>query len=1530
MIKYLLPCFRICFSLAVVPAAVQFSFAHETPDKSHIRYIENKGQWNDNILFKTELGAANIYLEKNGFTYDLFNPSDLARVYSLKLSDPNHTITDEEKNIQAHAFKMFFEGCNANISSQAFEPAPYYHNYFLGNDPAKWAGGVQLFEEVEYTNLYDGIDLHVYSSDEKVKYDFIIRNGIDPSLIQLKYEGADKIFVRDGKLHIVTSVNTLIEHIPLAFQMIKGKTVEVDCEYELDGNTVKFILPDGYNHDYDLIIDPTLIFSTYSGSTADNWGYTATYDESGNMFSAGIVFGSGYPTTSGAYDITFGGGTGSYPCDVSITKFEPNGTALIYSTYLGGNGNETPHSCIVNDLGELIIFGATSSTNFATTAGCYDNTFGGGTTITVSNVIQFNGCDIFVTHFNVDGTGLVGSTYVGGTGNEGLNTAASLKYNYADHSRGEVIIDNANNILVTSNTFSNNFPTTAGAYQTASAGLCDAVVFQMNPALTQLTWSTYLGGANDDAAYSVKMNDAGEIYVCGGTKSSNFPTTAGTFHTTFQGGITDGFISHLNGTGTTLMHSSYLGTNLYDQAYILDIDWLNNIYVFGQSLGSYPVTAGIYSNAGAKQFLHKMDPTLSITGFSTVVGNGSLLNISPTAILVDLCNNIYLAGWGGAINVSYSGNPGMGYTTGLPTTAGAYQTTTDGSDFYFMVLYPDATALLYATFFGGSTTQEHVDGGTSRFDDNGVIYEAVCAGCGGSSAFPTTPGAWSNTNNSFNCNEGSIKFEFQFAGVTVNVQAFPTVVGCAPLTVDFSSTGTNVFGWEWYFGDGSPVDYSSSPSHTYLNPGIYSVMLVGIDSLSCDTTFTDTAFLNVFVIQSEVIPSFTSSVILGCDSMVVNITNTSDPANYFLWDFGNGQTATTGSIGQNPTAVYYTPGQTYTITLIAVDTLPCPAIDTFTLTVTYPPFEPPPIADFTYTIDLDCDTLTVYFENLSSGGTAYGWDMDNGDFSLAFEPVTIYTVMDTYYVTLTVLDTGFCPTTSTITIPIIFNNQTNPINADFNYTFLNNGCDSLEVQFNNTSTGNAVGYYWDFGNGQTSNLFSPSTTYQNSGSYTIMLVALDTGICAKNDTIIQVLDYFTDSTNALAQFTFNQFPFCDSMQVYFVNNSSGADYYFWDFGNGSTSAAANPQITYTVQGTYNVMFIAVDTGFCAFSDTAFATINFIVNSVPVTAAFTPAITATCSDRHVDLTNNSTGTNQYLWDFGNGITSSQVNPTATYIFPGTYTITLIAVDTGLCSVSDTATFDVTFLPEVIADFTKTPDGCAPLSVDFTNATQNGLTYQWDFGNGTTSTLTDVTVLYSTAGNYSVILIAFNPGTCNLSDTISLSVSIYDVPVADFIYAPDQVTTAIPVQFTNQSQGATIYAWDFGDGTSSSDVDPLHGYFDSEVYKICLEASNQFGCWDSLCRVIPIQEGVIDVPTAFSPNGDGINDFVFVRGYDIADLVFRIFNRWGELVFETHDQSVGWDGIYNGVKQEMEVYVWTLDATLDSGKEVFKKGNVTLLR
>lgn len=856
---------------------------------AQIKFIKNQGQFHSNVVSKLVLNAGDVYFEEGRIKYCLYDKN--------KITDIHHHQTNSKK-VKGHNYNVVFQ--NPQIPSFSFNKKlkPYY-NYYIGNDTSKWASHVPLFEELKYLDIYNGIDLKYYSSYGQLKYDFILGPGAKVGDIGWKYEGID-YSVQRGHIIIQTSLGKIVEQSPYAYQLIDGKETKVDCKYVIKEGVVGFECGE-YDPGQPLVIDPVLVFATYTGSTADNWGYTATYDNNENMYVGGVAFAMGYPTTLGAFEVNYSGGTGiNYPGDdVSISKFSSDGTSLLYSTYLGGSGQENPHSLVCNSNDELYVLGSTSSSNFPTTTNAYNSSYNGGVPVNYEVFSFADGTDGYVTKFNANGTALLGSTFFGGSDNDVVNLGGSLRFNYGDVFRGEIIVDNNDNCWVATCTKSTDFPTVNGV-QSTNAGGTDAIVMRFNSDLSSMLWSTYYGGTADDAAFSLQFDSQNNIIFTGGTQSFDLPMAGSPYHPN-NSGLVEGYIAKINASGNNLLASTYLGSSVNDQCYFVQTDLTDNIYVFGQTRASnYPITAGTYNNPGSGQFIHCFTPDLSTTEFSTVFGAGNGINISPSAFSVTDCKLIYVSGWGGAVNSSAVG----GSTVGMPLTSDAFQSTTDGSDFYVAVFAPNASNLLFGTFFGGGTSYEHVDGGTSRFDKKGNVYQAVCAGCGGHSDFPTTAGVWSNTNNSSNCNLGAFKFALEKIHPVISL-AQPWV--CMPNSYSFgnNSQGGNLYQWD--FGDGDTSDVYQ-PTHVYNDTGHYEVTLIVSDSLGCFSPDTATVYLDVFALNNAIIQGPTDTI---CSSDSVQLFATGGA----IYDWSPGDLVSDSTIA-NPWAF---PDTTTTFTVMAHD-----------------------------------------------------------------------------------------------------------------------------------------------------------------------------------------------------------------------------------------------------------------------------------------------------------------------------------------------------------------------------------------------------------------------------------------------------------------------------------------------------------------------------------------------------------------------------------------------------------------------------------
>jgi len=1399
---------------------IAFGAGHDHDQCSHseepqlVKFVENQSQWEPFIKYRADVPSGKVYFEEDRITYSMF---DMAGFHDLYFHHPEGRRRKIE--VSGHAFQVLFEGANPHprITGQAKQPE--YHNYFIGDDPSKWASDVSLYSEVHYQDLYPGIDLIYYGRKASLKYDFILQPQADASNIRLAYKHLDDLKIdEEGHLIMVTSVGDVVEMAPFAYQNISGQKVEIPCDFRLEGDVLTFDLGN-YDPNQELVIDPNLVFGSFTGSTADNFGYTATYDDLGNLYGGGIAFGIGYPMM-GAFQSTFGGG-GSVPFgngfDISISKFDPNGTSLIYSTFLGGNENEQPHSMITNPAGELIVYGRTFSTNYPIGSNPYQNANGGG-------------ADIVITKLNAAGNALIGSTYIGGTLDDGLNIATnffvnSLYQNYGDDARGEVMIDPQNNIYIASCSQSTNFPTQNPIQGTFGGGTQDGVICKFNQDLSALVWSTYYGGSANDAAYSIKIDGAGNAFVAGGTESINLPTAGNGINPAALGGI-DGYIAKIDPAGNNLLASTYMGTPLDDQTYFLEVDINDDVYVVGQTLGAYPVSAGVYNNPGGKQFIHKLDNNLAVSVYSTVFGSGgATIDISPTAFLVDRCGFIYVCGWGGSTNF-------QGTTNNLPLTSDAFQSTTDGSDIYLIVLAPDAAALEYGTYFGGALSAEHVDGGTSRFNPDLEVYHAVCAGCGGNSDFPTTPSAWSTTNNSTNCNLGVFKFAFDPQDVEASYTAI-TLDSCSPFPVNFTNNSTGGVFYVWDYDDSVRDTFLTTvnPTHVYTVPGTYEVLLIAVDSNSCNISDTAVAFITVYA--NPIATANGSDTI--CSGFVTQIFASGGQ----FYDWSPGLTLSDSTIG-SPIA---NPTQNTTYQVVVTDTNGC--VDTATVDIGVTFFEAdagPPVnfCEGQGGAQLQAGPITG-----APGPYWYTWWCDSTttfcglDSTFDDDPIALPTDTTTYY--LQVTDANGCLSSIDSTVVNVL-----PV------PIADAGPDTAICAYPapgvilNGSFSNAPGpfdFYWTPALGlNDSTILNPFARPDTTTIYT--LIGTSANGCSSVPTTVDTLATVVVTVHPLPVADAGpdiDICFGDTTQLQGIGSEAGPVYDFeWSpFTGLSDSTTANPFASPPITTEY--ILNVWSNGCPSIGDT----MQLTVHTIPTPSAGN--IVEACLGDSMQLDafadGDSTAFYTYQWFPAIGLNDSTLeNPMASPDSATWYTV--IATSTwGCASAPDSVLFNL--LPTPIAEAGPNQSICfgdtltLPGSFFYTTTgpvqDPSQIYYSWN----PAITLDDSTLVQPQAfpGQSTVYTLDVRYNNCLTTDSMTLVV----IPPINAAVAADTnvICSNDSVQlFASGGVGSVNFQWIPSDGLSDpASADPLASPIGTTLYQVVLEESGCFDTAEVEIQVIP---------------------------------------------------------------------------------------------
>ena len=984
--------------------------------KANGQFIENKGQWPEEFRYVAHFSGGEFLIQEQGISYIFMDASK----YHRKHLEPTHIddrtliASNDSKSydngmIPAHRVDVKFLGSNSDVRIRPDGARQIRYNYFIGNERSRWASKVKSYKVVNFGNLYDNIDLYFLETGGGARYDIIVNPGGDPGQVQFKYEGATDLKISEGRLTIETTLGTVTEDRPYAFQLIGNRKKEVACHFRLQGDIVSFEFPEGYDPQYKLVIDPLLIFSTYSGSEADNWGNTACFDDRGNLYSGGIAnhfradFLGPFPATPGAFQ-TFWGGL----WDSAIFKMDSTGTEMIYATYLGGIGSEVPHSTIVNNKGELVILGTTSSFDFPVTTGAFDQSFNGGSPITPIGIPHVNGTDIYVAKLSADGSQLVASTFIGGTANDGLspNPESILVKNYGDEMRGDVIVDDNDDIYFTLPASSVDFFQVSVPENTFNdtygGGVTDAVVIKMSDDLTRMIWGGYLGGSDLDASYSIKLDQQNSVFVAGGTTSTDFPMPPGGINETYNDEI-DGWVINVDPTGTSIVSGTFLGTDRYDQVYFLDIDANDDIYALGQTLGNYPVTPGVYTVDKSMQFIHKLDHSLSQTLYSTVFGSGKgVPNMSPTAFLVNECNSLYISGWGAEF-ATFQTPPYLGLNIrDMPTSPNAFRTSTEGTDFYLIVLSEDATEFQYGTYYGGSGAMVHVDGGTSRFDKRGIVYHSVCASCFEElSTLETTDGAWAEVKGNEGeaaCNNAVFKFDLSnlraiFETNTVEFDTPGFSVGCIPQTVAFENRSLGGEILQWDFGDGGtrltiphpelPVD---TVHHTFTEPGEYRVKLTAIDENTCAVTSEAFGTVTIGEPQFEIIDDL--EVCIGEQAQL-------SASGGISYEWTPPETLNNALI-PDPVA---SPDMTTTYTLMALDAFGCTFEDSVTVAIN--PLEGVGINYDIVNSCIDRSQIVLTFDGV--GADSLVWDLGDGNMGTGDSLIYSYQEDGLYDINLTAI-----------------------------------------------------------------------------------------------------------------------------------------------------------------------------------------------------------------------------------------------------------------------------------------------------------------------------------------------------------------------------------------------------------------------------------------------------------------------------------------------------------------------------------------------
>ncbi len=613
--------------------------------------------------------------------------------YKVTIADCNATMDFPSPSAaQPSSIHMSFAGRTTSPHIEGLDLAESHNNYLIGIDPSRWRTNIAQYGKVLCRGVYPGIDAIYYGNGRQLEYDLIVAPGTDPGRIQLAFVGAKNLKITpEGDLALQTKTQEARLRKPKIYQEFNGRKKDVAGRYVLKSQTQAGFEIVGYDHSRALIIDPILSYSTYLGGTGSEVAFAVATDSTGNIYVTGFTASLDFPVSTGSLQTSKHGGA----FDIFVSKLNPSGTGLIYSTFIGGSGDEEGYGIAVDTSGNAYVTGYTNSSDFPVTTGSVQTKYGGAD-------------DAFVLKLNPAGTGLVYATYLGGT-------AAEAAYGIA--------LDASGNAYIAGGTASANFPATPASYQnTYKGGTKDAFAAKFNSTGSQLLYSTFLGGSAEDVALGLAVNPLGTAFVTGYTSSSNFPVTAGALQTAAAGGY-DAFVTALNAQGSALVYSTYLGGASNDSANAIAIDGSNNAFVAGYTASSnFPHGGGVFQpakNAGDDAFVAKLDQTGGTLPFSTFLGGGG--DDYALAIGVDSGGTVYVAG--------------DTTSTDFPQSADAAQSISKGGDFtsFLSILNPAGVVLNYSTYFGGG-------GDETAFGLALTAGQIVIVGYTSSTDFPVTSG----------------------------------------------------------------------------------------------------------------------------------------------------------------------------------------------------------------------------------------------------------------------------------------------------------------------------------------------------------------------------------------------------------------------------------------------------------------------------------------------------------------------------------------------------------------------------------------------------------------------------------------------------------------------------------------------------------------------------------------------------------------------------------------------------------------------
>ena len=1226
-----------------------------------LSFEANEGQSDGRVRFISRGSGYGIYLTNDGAVLSLTR-SNCDEALVERVHQPSQAKPPCKRD--RDTVTMHLEGTQQSVAAPTGEnQLPGTSNYFVGGADA-WRTGLPTFAKVRYPQVYPGVDLVFYGNQRQLEYDFVVAPDADPKAIRLQFAGANKLKLNDaGDLVVSAKYGDIAFRKPVIYQEANGRREWVDGRFTLGKrHTVGFTLDD-YDPTRPIVIDPVLGYSTYLGGSGTN-GDSATaiaVDASGEVYIAGITNSTNFPVTSGS-DQQTNAGSATSTNNAFIAKLNAAGSALVYSTYLGGNGNTQAFGLAVDASGDAYVTGTTFATNFPTTSGAFQ-------TATKASSTGYNA---FVTKLNATGTALAYSTYLGGSGN-GNGTG--------DQGNG-IAVDASGEAYVAGYTYSSNFPVTTGAFQTTNNAVGNAIedgfVTKLNATGTALVYSTFLGGSGaglngeGDLANAVALDSAGDAYVTGEAGSPDFPTTAGAYQTTnlaANNTQANAFVAKINPAGSGLLYSTYLGGSKNASGSALAIDSSDNVYVTGFAYYTdFPVSSGAYQTtnkaatlSAGNAFVSKLNSTGSALIYSTWLG-GSGVSISTYNNDGDAASGIALDSAGDAYVT------GISFSSNFPVTSGAYQVTNGAAanksyNAFVTELNPTGTGLVYSTYLGGSGTvfgtmgyYRGDDGLGVALDSSGNIY---VAGLAFSSNYPVTSGPLQSTNKAIG-NSGSNAFVTKILMVssiatttTVASSANPQTAGTsvtftaqvAPTQGSTVPTGSVVFKVDGTtaatvtLGSGGSATYSTSA----LAAGSHTVTASygGSSNFGASTSSALTETVNA---PAAVSPAMSPAV--GTYTTAQSVTLTDATIGATIYYTTNGTTPTTSSTKYTAAIAV---SATETIEAIAVAsgyTNSTVASGTYTITPTAatPTFS---VAAGTYTT-----AQTVSLSDATSGATIYY--TTNG---------TTPTTSSTKYSSAISVSA-----TETVEAIAVASGYTNSSVASAKYTITPTAATptfsvaagtyttAQTVSLSDATSGATI-YYTTNGTTPTTSSTKYSSAISVSATETVEAISVASGY---TNSAVASATYNITPTAATPTFSVAAGTYTTTQTVSISDTTSGATIYYTTNGTTPTTSSTKYSAAISVSATETVEAIAVATGY---SNSVVASAKYTITPVAATPTFSLAAGTYPPTQTLTISDATSGATIYYTTNGTTPTTSSTKYSSAISVSATETVEAIAVATG---------------------------------------------------------------------------------------------------------------------------------------------------------------------------------------------------------------------------------------------------------------------------